>query len=483
MKRQPNILVVFPDQLRVDWVEPLADVPVRTPNAKALAARGTSFSHAWTPSPICAPARACLAVGRNYDRSPVQHNKHNVPSGSDTIYRRMAQAGYEVSTVGKLDLLKGFMDWGADGQHWVSGESRLFDLGFTGGIDNAGKHDAIYARQKGVREPYMDHLAERGLDQTHMDDFLRRDIPNHAVPVGEVMAGTLPPPPAYGILDLSPLPEDAYCDNWIGQNGLREMDRLLASGKPWCMTVNFAGPHEPLDVTERMRARFADVDFPLPHKHNGVDPERHLAMRQNYAAMVELIDDWLGRYVARLEEAGVLEDTLIVFSSDHGEMLGDLNMWAKSVHFEASVRVPLIIAGPGCDAVGAIVSDPVSLLDMTATMLETAGCSAEGMEGISLVPTLSEGKRHARDHVFSGLGNWRAVSDGRYKLVVGFRPDLMVREIQFASFDPESLETAELFDLAADPWEENDISRDQPAIRDQLLQVMRADLQDPVTAT
>lgn len=472
--RRPNILLVFPDQLRPDWVEPLADVPVRTPNARALAGRGATFSQVWTPSPICAPARACIATGRDYDRSPVRHNDENMPLPADTLYGRLAASGYAVSTTGKLDLLKGHMDWGPDGQHRVDGMCRLFQLGFTGGIDNAGKHDALWGRARGATEPFMAFLAARGLADTHVADYERRRPANWPVPIGETMRGRLAPPPSYGNTDPSPLPDDAYCDNWIGARGMEELERLLAGDRPWFLTVNFAGPHEPLDVTPRMAARWADVDFPPPEGWNGATPDLHRTMRRNYAAMIELIDDWLGRYVAVLEAAGALDDTLVVFASDHGEMLGDLNLWAKAVPFEASVRVPLVIAGPGCRPAAAPVAGPVSLLDMAATFLDLAGCPAADGDGVSLRPTLATGAAHARQFVRSGLGNWRAVSDGRFKLVAGFDEALRTQDLQFATYDPASLATARLHDLAADPLETRDLSSVRPEIRNRLAAALLA---------
>lgn len=474
MAKRPNILIVFPDQVRPDWVEPNARVPVRTPNARRLAERGVNFSRVWTPSPICAPARACLATGTHYDRSPVKHNKHNVPPRSDTAYRRLADAGYAVSTVGKLDLLKGFMDWGPDGQHWIDGESRLFDLGFTAGIDSAGKHDALFGRDRGAREPFMDYLASCGLDQVHYADYRRREPGEMRRPIAELIGENTPPPPSFANMDLSPLPEEDYCDNWIGQKGLDELNRLAAAGAPWYLVVNFAGPHEPLDVTHSMRDRWKDVAFPLPHGRPGGDDALQQIIRQNYAAMIELIDIWLGRYVNALTAAGALDDTLIVFASDHGEMLGDRNLWAKSMPYESSVGVPLIIAGPGCRHDGTH-GEPVSLLDMMATCLDLAGCSTAGMEGISLKSTLETGAPHERELVYSGLGNWRAVSDGRFKLVAGFDPRMPAFQIQFAEFDPASIADPMLFDLEADPWEEHDISSDHPGIVRRLQDALLAD--------
>jgi arylsulfatase A-like enzyme len=476
VKKRLNILLVFPDQVRADWVEPGATVPVRTPNVRRLAERGVSFSKAWTPSPICAPARACLATGSNYDASPVKHNNHNMPARSDTFYRRLAESGYAVSTAGKLDLLKGFMDWGPDGQHWHDGESRLFDLGFTGGIDSAGKHDALFGRDRGAREPYMDYLAARGLDRVHYEDFRRREPGESAVAIAETIGRNTPPPASYANTDPSPLPEEAYCDNWIGQHGLDELKRLTSGAAPWFLVVNFAGPHEPLDVTARMRERWHDVAFPPPRgRPGGSDDGLQQTIRQNYAAMIERIDDWLGQYVEALREAGTLDDTLVVFASDHGEMLGDLNLWAKSVPFEASVRVPLVMAGPGCRPSAAPCREPVSLLDMAATFLDVAGCDASDLAGVSLRPTLESGARHARDVVYSGLGNWRAVSDGRFKLVAGYRDDIVAFRTQFATFDPAALADAKLFDLDADPDEQRDVSADHPDVRRRLLAAMAAD--------
>jgi arylsulfatase A-like enzyme len=114
--------------------------------------------------------------------------------------------------------------------------------------------------------------------------------------------------------------------------------------------------------------------------------------------------------------------------------------------------VQLVVAGPGVRSAETAHREPVSLLDMAATFLDFAGCHASGIEGISLRPTLETGARHTRKLVYSGLGNWRAVSDGRFKLVAGFREDIVAFQIQFAQFDPVSIASAKLFDLEADPW-------------------------------
>jgi arylsulfatase A-like enzyme len=117
----------------------------------------------------------------------------------------------------------------------------------------------------------------------------------------------------------------------------------------------------------------------------------------------------------------------------------------------------------------------VSLLDMMATCLDLAGCSTAGMEGISLRPTLETGARHSRELVYTGLGNWRAVSDGRFKLVAGFTHHILAFQVQFAEFDPASIAEAKLFDLEADPWEERDVAAQYPDVYQRLQRAMATD--------
>ncbi|MBI3117510.1 MAG: sulfatase-like hydrolase/transferase, partial [Candidatus Hydrogenedentes bacterium] len=119
--QRPNILLVFPDQLRFDWTGLNPDVPVRTPNLVRLAEEGSRFETAFCPSPVCAPSRACLALGRQYGRTGVAGNEDNLADGMPTLYSRLRDAGYRVGSTGKLDLRKAAHDWGEDGMHRVNG--------------------------------------------------------------------------------------------------------------------------------------------------------------------------------------------------------------------------------------------------------------------------------------------------------------------------------------------------------------------------
>jgi arylsulfatase len=419
--RQPNFLFLFPDQLRFDWISGYPGIPVRTPNLDRLAGRGVRFRKAVVASPLCAPSRACLASGKEYDRCGVASNGNNYPLSQTTYYSLLRDSGYHVMGCGKLDLHKATLDWGLDGKRLLP------EWGFSDGIDNAGKFDAVRSGAKEPKDPYMAYLHRRGLATIHVKDFARR------AKLG------------YQDTSVTPLPEEAYCDNWVADNGL-ELLKRAPRGKPWHLVVNFTGPHNPEDITKRMEKLCRDRRYPQPNRCLIYTPEIHVAIRQNYSAMVENIDRWVGTYLDELERRGELENTLVVFSSDHGEMLGDHNRWGKTLPYHASVSVPLIVAGPGVRH--GVMSDALaSIMDLAATYLDYADVPRpKEMDSRSLRPVL-EGKTDThRRHVLSGLGSWRMAWDGRYKLITGFDPES--RKLTASPQAPPLL-----FDLENDPLE------------------------------
>lgn len=434
--RRPNILFFFPDQHRGDWIGLAGQAPVRTPNLDSLARRGVWFRNAVCPSPLCAPCRAAVALGREYDRCGVVDNDQNCPTDKPTAYALLREGGYHTMGCGKFDLRKPAKSWGRDGKQVVDGKSYLDVWGFSDGIDNGGKHDGVNGYKQGKVCPYMNFLERRGLAQVHVEDFANRQQYDGKA---------------------TPLDDEAYVDNWIAANGL-ELLAAAPKDKPWFLQVNFNGPHEPMDVTRSMKDRWKDVRFPPPR--DGQEGRDHQGIRQNYAAMIENIDRWLGEYVRRLRERGELENTLIVYSSDHGEMLGDRGLWAKSRPHQPSVGVPLVLAGPGvrrewtCPA-------PMTNLDLSATFLEAAGLRVPAdWDSRSLAPLLAGKADSHRRVVLSGLGPWRMAFDGRFKLIRGHRPE-----------GPTSAPAGEpvLYDLQADPFETANVVADHADVAKGLL--------------
>lgn len=231
-------------------------------------------------------------------------------------------------------------------------------------------------------------------------------------------------------------------------------------------------PHDPYMAYLYRRGLAAEhiVDFAKrrgrgPDGYTTCSPKTNVLIRENYTAMVENIDRWVGIYLDRLRERGELENTLVVFCSDHGEMLGDHNLWGKSVPFQPAVSVPLIVSGPGVKKAGS--SDVlVSTMDLTATFLDYAGVPRpEDMDSLSLRPVLEGKTTTHRQAVSSGLGRWRMVFDGRYKLIRGFdpkQPGSWRRQWDQLRFVKPADEPLALFDLEADPLENHNLVINEP---------------------
>lgn len=426
VSRPPNILLLFPDQWRYDWMSGRSDLTLHTPCLDALAARGTRFERAWVSSPLCAPSRACLASGKAYHRCHVPSNKEDYPADQTTFYGLLRDAGYHVTGCGKFDLNKGEQKWGLDGAY------KLDEWGFTSGINNAGKWDAIISSKDGPADPYMKYLYDNELDTMHKEDFQARrggDRGNYTV--------TAP----------TPLPEHAYCDNWEAANAIKLLGQI-PENTPWFIQVNFSGPHPPVDITKRMDAACRGMKQPAAHKNTQLPDETHTRVRENYSAMTENIDRLASEIIAAVDARGELDNTIIIFSSDHGEMLGDHDLWGKKHPYEASVGVPLIIAGPEF-AQGRRSDALVDIMDLAATCLTAAELPVpEDMDSRTLIPYLRDDEPAHRDHIISALGDWQAVRDTRYKLVRGF---------------PE-IESLALYDLANDPNEDANIAADHPDV-------------------
>lgn len=440
---QKNIVLLFPDQYRADWVEydpavlrqkGIRRMPLRTPFLRTLMQDGVTFLNASTPAPLCAPARACLALGADYSHCPVKNNGMDMDASRPTFYNILRERGYDVYGVGKFDLHKGSHRWA--GENGLT--PLIYDLGFTGGVDNGGKMDAVnYGCDEARAEPYMRFLARRELKQTHIADMTKR---------GRRVAPT-------------PLPDDAYCDNYITRNALEVLEGVRP-GQPFFLQVNFAGPHEPFDVTESMRARVEGRVFDTPCMYTPQDNTDINGVRQNYAAMIENIDANCRKIADKLKERGVYEDTVIIFCADHGEMLGDRGLFAKCLPYRGAVDIPLIVAAPGGRR-GVVTDALASLEDLAGTVLELAtGEGSAALSGcVSLTPVINGEAERVRTYAVSRLEDQYGKGVKKYTGFSTIR-DERHKYIVFADGREE------LYDLKADPFEtENILAKDAQTAR------------------
>ncbi|MEM6334126.1 MAG: sulfatase-like hydrolase/transferase [Planctomycetota bacterium] len=438
----PNLLFLFPDQWRWDWFghvtdSAYGDAKVETPNIDRLAAQGTRFTQCRTNSPLCQPARACLATGVRYHRCPVRGNGDQLDAAeADTVFRRLREAGYRTACTGKTDLLAHGRPLGLDG--WSRDIGRF---GFTHSANQNGKGGAILWSTPDQPTELWGHATRQSdpaVWQALRDDWDRRAQPRR-------LKKQLPAHP-------SPVPSEHHSDGFCASRALRFLEDWPAgTDDPWLLWVNFPGPHEPFDPPAEFLARYEGVGFPDP-LHPDADND-HQALRRAYAALCTHVDHWIGCILDAVEQRGEAGKTLVVLASDHGEMLGDHGRWYKEVPHEPSVHVPLILAGPGVPR-GHVRDDLVELIDIGPTLLTAAGLPVPDHFDARPLPTHGG---TARDHQLLGLKSWQVlVTDDRHKLVVGF--DGKPRR---------------LYDLNADPLEQHDLAGTQPDLVDRLTRRLR----------
>ncbi|KUF91569.1 Choline-sulfatase [Phytophthora nicotianae] len=333
-----------------------------------------------------------------------------------TYYKLLQEAGYHTMAVGKLDLNKNdtlnSFGWNHEGNLHAE------EWGFSDMVNCVGVFESYFLTEAypngSYIEPYTDYLLEHNATDVFLNDTRSR------TDGGNTKIGD---PRFYKDAYPNPLPDDLYNDNWVADQALRLLSEK-PNDKEWFMIVNWNGPHYPMSITESMYGRIQNRSFPQPVDYTGnFTAEMHNRTRADYAAMIENIDAHIGRILAAVN----MSDTLVVFASDHGEMLGDRGLWATDVPFQPSVNVPLVIAGDVVNESlrGTSTDAGVSLIDLARTFLdvgEVQTVPAQMSEAYSFRPLL-EGEPHKKRVLRSALGTWKLWFDGRYKYVIGYSDD------------------------------------------------------------
>ena len=460
MADRPNLLLITTDQHRWDWLGCHGTPGVETPHLDSIAARGVRFTHHVTNSSLCAPARIGLATGIAPVNLGTLSNSDALPDGIPTYYQQLRDARYRVGVVGKLDLNK------PDEQNGRKGNRPdTYKWGFTDPVEVEGKMHAGRRQDDKPSGPYGWWLHEQGLFETFAADCDRRMIDV----IERHLRKPEDPPLAFTrFYDDSVLPAHAFEDAYIGQRSCQWL-REVPDDHPWHLYISFVGPHDPFDPPTEYAERFRDAPVPPPvldaadgrprgirQKEYGNSEEQIIAARRQYSAALAVIDDQIGAILATLDELGLRDETLIVFSADHGEMLGDHRLFQKNVPYEPAIRIPLIASGPG---VSAGVSDALTeLVDVTATLLDVAGVAVpDGIDGRSLRPVLENPRLPHRDAVVICQEPSRTIRTRTHK---------------FSHHVAGGQNAEELYDLDADPNETTNLIDENPTLAAKL----RADL-------
>ena len=360
-----NILLFMTDQQRTDYVGYAADSCVSTPNIDWIA-QHAHFTCCNTTNPICSPARTSLITGRYPRQIGTLTMAGDLFPQIPTFMQALQGAGYKTYGIGKFHYNQTY-PWSTPrgcGMDPVAGEQDEKSYGYDFIWETAGKQQVVsnYCF-------YGDYLAKKGMLEQVRDFFSQSggkngDVANHN----------------YDKALPWPFDEEDYIDVVTGCVA-REQLRAHPAEQPFYMMVSFCGPHKPYDAPQRYLDMFPlerEDDFILPEGQiiSDEDKESLYRQRRSAKAMIRLIDDQIGETLDVLRERGMLDDTLIVFTSDHGDMLGDHFMIQKGVPWKQSVGIPLAVRLPGAAPVGENIA-PVEISDIAATVLDYAGLDAQ----------------------------------------------------------------------------------------------------------
>jgi len=473
---RPNILFIMCDQLRWDYLSCSGHPTLRTPNIDALAARGVRFDRAYVQSPICGPSRMCTYTGRYVSSHGASWNGVPLSPGEWTIGDHLG-ALYRVAVVGKTHLRRdpealrhlGIDPGSARGQQMMTGGFEPFDR------DDGIHTDQLVARRGEPR--YNGWLRSLGYDVANPWQDYANSV---ETPDGTVISGWEMKSAPYPARLPAEHSETAYATD----RAIAFIDE--AGAQPWLLHLSYIKPHWPYVAAAPYHAMYGPGDLLPANRDEAERRDPHPVYRAfqqlsqstsfardkvreavipAYMGLVRQIDDEIGRLMAHLDAGGTADNTVIVFTSDHGDYLGDHWLGDKELFHDASSRVPLIIADPRPAANstrGAVVRDLVEAIDLLPSFRALAGLPVDRqrLEGHSLLGYL-HGTQDAplRDAVLSELDY--AYSPAR--LALGLGPNdargLMLRTdrwklVCWPGFRPQ------LFDLTRDPQERVDLGAD-----------------------
>ncbi len=414
-----NLLVIMSDEHSPKALGCYGSEIVKTPHLDALAARGTRFSHAYCASPVCIPARASFAVGKYIHQIGYWDNADAYDGGVPSWHHKLRARDHEVVSIGKLHFRKTGEDHGFSEEiipmHIVEGKGDLMGL----------VRSELPVRKGAYK---MAHYAGPGESQY---TFYDREI-------------------------------TARAQVWLREAAQRESDR------PWVLFVSLVAPHFPLTAPPEHYYRYFDQKLPLPKLYAKSERPNHPYLKDyresfnyddyfdaatvkkaiaGYYGLCSFLDENVGKILRSLEDAGLADDTRVLYTSDHGDNLGTRGLWGKSTMFEETAAVPLIIAGDGIPR-NKVVETSASHVDVYPFILDAVGNHEpelrEGFPGTSLLD-LAQGATPGRNVLveYHGMGSTTGafmIRHGKYKYVhyIGY--------------------PSQLFDLEADPEELTDLA-------------------------
>lgn len=461
VKKHLNFVWFCTDQQRWDTIRCMGNTFIKTPNLDRLAANGVAFENCYTQSPVCTPSRACFLTGRYPRSTKVFYNGNDkFPKDEILVTKLLADRDYTCGLVGKL--------------HLTSPQGRMEK-----------RTDDGYTFFKWSHHPHNDWP---GGENDYQNWLKSKGKCWEEIYGGRYTSMSRWPPienPGFKGKEIG-VPASLHQTTWCVEEAIEFIGQ--SADKPWLISINPFDPHPPLDPPQEYKDRLKVEDMPLPlwregeldnkppHQQkdyliggqNGAtdsittlsDEDKREKIRDYYAE-IELIDDQVGRLMDYLEETGQRENTVFIFTSDHGEMSGDHGLYWKGGYFyEGLVHVPLIISCPGTILCGGVSSALVELVDLAPTIMELAGYEVpDFMQGKSLAGLLT-GELDLQFHK-------KSVYCEYYNCMMGCHEDIygtMYYDGHYKIINYAGKEWGELYDLQNDPnefenlWNQADIA-------------------------
>lgn len=502
---RPNFLIVMTDQQRADYLGCAGHPVLRTPNLDRLASEGVRFSRAYVNNPVCMPSRSTMLTGQTPRGHGVRTNGINLDPAIPTMTEALRLAGYRTHAVGKIHVNVYGLPNGADPQTlhpadfpesaWMWRHRRIGHLP----LPYYGFQTAEMTLQHG---PGVGGDYRTWLESAHPEAAERMRFEAGQRPASGAEQSA--------ILDVPP---EWHYNTWVADRSIAFLEEQTASDQPFYLHCSFPDPHHPYCPPRAWAERYAAVDMPGVNRRTGELDDLPWFYRQTYdpglqlsgrgratklgddqlrdiqaltCAMVGFVDEQFGRVLATLERLGLRENTVVVFTSDHGDMLGDHWMLNKGpFHFDGLLRVPHIWSWPGHLASGVATNALASLLDFAPTILDLAGVPAlEGvtaprretaqqlpaLPGVSLAPLLRGEQAAAQQSVI-------IENDEDY---LGLRLRTIVTERYQMTVYPDQ-PYGELFDLREDPQQRH--NRWNDAAMGGVKSALQAELLDRLALT
>ena len=457
-KKRPNIILIITDQQRFDTIRALGFPYVDTPNLDRLVEEGVAFTNCFITAPSCVPSRASLFTGYYPHTTGILKNGD---AWQHAWVESLAESGYYCVNVGKMHTVPFETSMGFHERYVVENKDR-------------------YLEGRYYFDEWDKGLAARGLVKQQRTSYRLRDDYNERL----------------GAFEWE-LPEETQSDMFVGDMVTWWLETKPKLEQPLFLEIGFPGPHPPYDPVPRHLEAYLDRDLPLPNvteddltnqpppfqvmrQHNTevdhdsivhqFNPTREQQHRQRayYMANVTMIDEKIGEILATLDAKGYLDDAVVIFTSDHGDALGDHGHSQKWTMYDIITRTPTIVWSPGRFDGGCVVDGLCSMMDLGPTILELAGLPVpETFEAESLLPVLHGDPWEERPYVFAEHGRDGILQGTDFMTMVRSREWKLVHFIE-APF-------GQLFDLVNDPGETHNLW-DDPACVDkkrELLDVLR----------